>query len=239
MPNHDVTVRNPKFILALLFSISAWGLSLVSTSLCKYVNRSPVIDWGNVTNATIITAEENDHLKLAFNDHDIGFWQWQLEEKSQSYCNSHEACPNFDNKFRSAKVFSVLVIILGGIGFFGLVFHSCGYVTAKLLNMTTFFFALSTLFAGLTLLVLRSNVCTDPSFFDYLRHFYDIYFYEGFLVDRPTVESVSCSLSTGSTLTIVATVFWFFAFIFTAGVPRMAKEDIEEGWVPRGQRGLR
>ena len=65
------------------------------------------------------------------------------------------------------------------------------------------YFFLACLFQGLSLLMFRSNICSDPGFFS-------IYLTGTSAGDASgIVESVSCGLSTGSKLAISATVLYF------------------------------
>ena len=64
------------------------------------------------------------------------------------------------------------------------------------------YFFLACLFQGLSLLMFRSNICSDPGFFS-------VYLQGTDLDTGDVVESVSCGLSTGSKLAISATVLYF------------------------------
>jgi len=214
----------PTYILAVLLSAAAWGCSIASTAYCAYVTRDITLDPGY--NSTL-PEEVEEVVRLAFEDHGVGFWAWQLAGSCVTYCTSAGACPNFDTKFRSAKAFTTVTDILGGLAFFLLLFQMCNAVEEGILRFCALFFLLSTLFEGLTLLILRSNVCTEPGFFNYLYPFYPPEW------NLPEVQSVSCSLSLGSNLTIAATVCWFFAALVTAAVrPKDKGEGSPEEQAP-------
>ena len=58
------------------------------------------------------------------------------------------------------------------------------------------------LFQGLSLLIFRSNACA--------KGFFDPYFQNSTVNVEDAVESVSCSLSTGSKLAVAAIVLYFY-----------------------------
>jgi hypothetical protein len=106
--------------------------------------------------------------------------------------------PDFDTKFNSARAFTYVANIFGGIAFFTLWLASCCPISQSRLKCLSFHFFIATLFQGLTLLIFQSNVC-KPGFFS-------VYFPPNIDTGNVTSE-VSCSLSTGTNLAIVATAF--------------------------------
>lgn len=58
------------------------------------------------------------------------------------------------------------------------------------------------LFQGLSLLIFRSNACD--------KGFFSVYFQNSEVSAEDAVESVSCSLSTGSKLAVTAIVLYFY-----------------------------
>lgn len=113
--------------------------------------------------------------------------------------------PDFDTKFNSARALSITAIILGGAAWFSLMLGSCCKLDQSKLRGLSCYFFLATLFQGLSLLMIRSNVCT-PGFFN-------TYFTEPGTAAPSTIPAwmagVSCGLSKGSKLAISATVLWF------------------------------
>ena len=103
--------------------------------------------------------------------------------------------------------------IFGLLGMLTVVFSSCGFVESAVIKMCGLIFLLCTLFSGLTLLILRSNICTETGFFDYLFSLGNATYVE--------IESVNCTLSTGSNLAVTATVLWFVATTLCLMVPPM------------------
>lgn len=212
-------IGGPIYLVAVALSTSAWALSIAGTANCDYVKRDVTLVPDQ--NSTLPPQVE-ETLRLAFEDHGVGFWSWSLGGECMSYCNSWGACPNPDTKFRSAKAFSATTDVLGGLGMFVLWFMVCGPMDPGILRMCALFFFLCTLFEGLTLLILRSNVCNQVGFFGYLNPFWPE-------LPLPDVQSVSCSLSQGSKLSIGSTVCWFFAAAVTTAIrPKENRLNREE-----------
>jgi hypothetical protein len=112
--------------------------------------------------------------------------------------------PEFDTKFNSAKALAITASVLGGFAWFTLMFTSCCPISQRRLKALSFYFFLATLFQGLTFLIMKSNVCSKGFFSAYLMtngtlpaNFDDV------------IVDVSCSLDTGSKLSLSATVFYF------------------------------
>ena len=102
-----------------------------------------------------------------------------------------------------AYVSAFIANIFGGIAFFTLWLAACCPISqARLSGLScTFFFAC--LFQGFTLLIFQSNVCK--------KDFFAAYFPSVDTADY--VTSVSCSLDTGSSLAVSATVLYFFCML--------------------------
>ena len=118
------------------------------------------------------------------------------------------------------KAFAAVANILGGIGMVTLLFNIRGFVQPEKIKMCGLFFLLCTLFEGLTLLVLRSNICNETGFFSYIF----------FLGDVPDIEieSVNCTLTTGSNLAVAGTVLWFIAAQLCLMIPPIKPVDSAE-----------
>ena len=111
--------------------------------------------------------------------------------------------PWFDSNFTMSYVSSFIASVFGGIAFFTLWLAVCCPISqARLRGLScTFFFAC--LFQGFTLLIFQSNVCK--------KDFFAAYFPSVDTADY--VTSVSCSLDTGSSLAVSATVLYFFCML--------------------------
>lgn len=112
-----------------------------------------------------------------------------------------------DTKFNSARALSITGIVLGGAAWFTLMLASCCKLDQGKLNGLACYFFLATLFQGLSLLMLRSNICTPGFFSVYFTNPNDAS--AGTNETPAWMEGVSCGLSTGSNLAIAATVLWF------------------------------
>lgn len=71
------------------------------------------------------------------------------------------------------------------------------------------YFWFATLFQGLSLLIFRSSACS--------KGFFSAYFQDYSIEVEDAIESVSCSLSTGSKLAVAAIVLYFYCMCL---VPR-------------------
>jgi hypothetical protein len=92
---------------------------------------------------------------------------------------------------------------MGAFAWFALMLTLCCPISQKRFNGLGVFFSLAALFQGLTFLIMKSNVCEKEFFspyFDDVRNITDF---------NQVVVDVSCSLDTGSKLSINATVFYF------------------------------
>lgn len=108
--------------------------------------------------------------------------------------------------------------VFGGLGLAVLTVATCAHVKRSVLFTATTCFGIATLFQGLTLLIMRSNVC-QQGFFDP--------FYAGHGVSD-LVDSVSCGLSTGSKMAIASTVLYFWCQCCVGGaIPPGTSADFE------------
>ena len=107
-----------------------------------------------------------------------------------------------------AKVSTFLASIFGGIAFFTLWIALCCPMEQGRLKALACCFFLATLFQGLTLLIFASNVCKEGFFASY---------FPSVNGENPVlsniVQSVSCSLDTGSQLAVSATVLYFVSIL--------------------------
>jgi hypothetical protein len=108
-----------------------------------------------------------------------------------------------------AKVSTFLASIFGGIAFFTLWIALCCPIDQGRVKMLSCCFFLATLFQGLTLLIFASNVCKEGFFASYFPTL------NGVNPEQANiVQSVSCSLDTGSQLAVSATVLYFVCVLF-------------------------
>jgi Trk-type K+ transport system membrane component len=116
-----------------------------------------------------------------------------------------------------AKASTFIANIFGGIGFFVVFIAICCPMEQSRLKMLACCFFLATLFQGLTLLIFASNVCKEGFFASY---------FPSLNGENPVlsniVQSVSCSLDTGSQLAVSATALYFVCILLvqTAVAPK-------------------
>jgi hypothetical protein len=92
---------------------------------------------------------------------------------------------------------------MGAFAWFALMLSVCCPLSQKRFNGLVVFFSLATLFQGLTFLIMKSNVCEKEFFSPYFEDARNITDFDQVVVD------VSCSLDTGSKLSVSATVLYF------------------------------
>jgi hypothetical protein len=97
-----------------------------------------------------------------------------------------------------AQASSFIANIFGGVAFFTLCLSVCCPISQARIRVLSCAFFIACLFPGLTLLIFQSNVCKKDFFASYFPN-----------ADTTVVESVKCSLDTGSNLAVSATVFYF------------------------------
>jgi hypothetical protein len=118
--------------------------------------------------------------------------------------------PEFDTKFNSAKALAITASVLGAFAWFTLMFTTCCPISQRRLKALSFYFFLATLFQGLTFLIMKSNVCSKGFFAAYFPTPNSTFVTNitSAKFDEVVVD-VSCSLDTGSKLSLSATIFYF------------------------------
>ena len=112
-------------------------------------------------------------------------------QKCTSDCN-HFSFSEISDVY--AKAFTVVTDVLGAMGMSITFFSACDIVGPAVIKMCGLIFLLCTLFEGLTLLILRSNICTETGFFNYVFTLENVPYIE--------IESVNCTLTRGSNLAV-------------------------------------
>lgn len=107
--------------------------------------------------------------------------------------------PDFDSAFNAAKVFAVMANIWGAFAWFTILFASCCPLDNERLKGLSCYFVLAYICQAFTFLMFASNVC-DVGF---------LYQYYPALADANIVEDVTCSLGSGGSLAVSATVLYF------------------------------
>mmetsp|Transcript_4669 Transcript_4669/g.6826 ORF Transcript_4669/g.6826 Transcript_4669/m.6826 type:complete len:215 (-) Transcript_4669:217-861(-) len=178
---------------------------------------------------TLVGSFRCDFLKFtsvdgSFTDH-FGVWsfaQWAFISNGQEVY-VYEGCFHYsdsvviDSKWMAARVFSAIVLFGGTLFFMLNAYSACvGYDKRVEHSQACFGVCqlLLSLFAGLTLLILDSNLCKNNVLL-------------GELLNKILFND-QCELSTGANCFISATVFWFMAALCSLSASRSKKEEADE-----------
>lgn len=178
---------------------------------------------------TLVGVMRCDFLKFTsvdgtFTDH-FGVWQfgqWAYLTNGQEAwvyegCFVYPDSVVIDSKWMAARVFSAIVLFGGTLFFMYNAYSACVGYTDKMgtshacLGVCQL---LLSLFSGLTLLVLDSNLCKNNVLLGELL--------------RKFLFNDQCELSTGANCFISATVFWFAAALCSLSASRSKKEETGE-----------
>lgn len=187
-----------------VFGATAFLLNLIGSFRCDFLKFTAIND--------------------SFTDH-FGIWryaQWvAATDGTQIFwfagCFGYSDSVDIDSNWKAARAFSALVLIGGFLFFMLSAYSSCIGFNEKVgrphLAVGVSLLLLS-LFSGLTLLVLDSNLCKSNVLLRQL--FSDIIFPD------------QCELSTGANCFISATVFWFAAALCSLTASRSKSEEVEK-----------
>ena len=121
-----------------------------------------------------------------------------------------EACVNYpggtsvDSKWKSARAFSTMALIIGGVVTFWALLSGCLYPSRGTYKAGGLAYMICCLFMGLSLLMLDSNACHNNRLNEMLKEEMPIV---------PLTFPSSCSMAMGAKCTIAATVMWFLAAV--------------------------
>jgi len=158
------------YMMVTLCCTAAFFCGLYSTGYCDFVNRDITVSGGDVSAAcaTLGFASDATVCETFLGNQGIGFYGWQATiPVNQKVCLSYTQPvpgvgyvePKFDTKFNSAKAFSIVANIFGGLAFFTLFLATCCPLTQSRLKGLSCHFFIATLFQGLTLLIFKSDIC--------------------------------------------------------------------------------
>ena len=119
-----------------------------------------------------------------------------------------------DSKWNTAKAFTIIATVLGGIG----VFVSCAAIgIPKLWKLVSLLFLIATISQGLTFLFFQSNACYDgpPVETQGTSGLFDLQF-------------TQCGLGNAAILGIVATCLWFVSALAAVMAGKQAKAEVAE-----------
>mmetsp|Transcript_51480 Transcript_51480/g.95272 ORF Transcript_51480/g.95272 Transcript_51480/m.95272 type:complete len:219 (-) Transcript_51480:634-1290(-) len=207
--------------LMVILIITAWSLSLAMRADCSFVKRVVTlqVDLNGTGMLPDMPGSGDTMAELAFSNSGLGFDEWFLRDRCYDYC-MRGMCPSFDNNFNTAKAMCTAVNVLAGIGIITLLWQL--WFSTRSVKYTDFaiFFLICCLFQGLTLLILRSDLCNDLDFFEYIEIILNV-------TNSIEVTNVTCLLNRGSRMAIVATAFWFVAAVI-AMIEGDPDEDVED-----------
>lgn len=113
-------------------------------------------------------------------------------------CNNYPDGTSIDSKWKSARAFSMMALIIGGVVTFWALLAGCLYPSRGHYRTGGILYMLCCLFMGLSLLLLDSNACHNNPFLADLQ------------AESITFPS-SCAMAAGAKCAIAATVMWFVA----------------------------
>jgi hypothetical protein len=205
-----------KFCLTLIpgiFAAAAFIVTLFGGIYCRFLTIS-----------SIPGTEEEEPVTLQF-----GIWYYQSwvlvdsDEGPVAYqtCYKYPDATVFDAKWKSAKAFSTMAMIIGAIVGCLTLCAGCLYPTRKMYFAASMAYMICCLFTGLTLLMLDSNACNNNELVNQLAESEDITFQD------------SCSAGIGAKCILSSTVMWFAAAIgmLVAKPPQRSRvnTDTDEG----------
>ena len=207
MANSSLTLS----FLSSIFAAVAFFLSWSSAFSCNYVQ---------------FTTVQDSALSLGF-----GMWShnWYAITKSLGGSVLFQACIGYgsiaiDSAMKSARVFSILALVLGGTFFFSNLISGC--VTPNKRTNTRsegVAYLLACLFQGLSLLLLNSpTVCTNNQLITQLQS--EVEAAKNVEIDF----NETCAISTGARCCIAAIVFWFLAALTSCQATSAGRKE-EEG----------
>lgn len=179
----------PGIIAAIAFILSLFG-----GLYCKFLSFAST-DGGNTP------------------DLNFGIWYYQGWSVVQSQvqgtvilesCFNYPDGVNIDSKWRSARAFSTMTLIIGGVVTFWALLAGWLYPSKQTYKSGGMMYMLCCLFSGLSLLLLDSNACHNNSLITLLQE------------QTPDINLTfqsSCTMASGAKCTISATVMWFVAAI--------------------------
>jgi hypothetical protein len=205
------------FSILSLFSSAAFICGLFTTTYCDFLNRDIVFAPNFDRQSACLELDYEGTVLEPICDallskHGVGFYGWQATVPvDQEVCFSYTqllpdgtyVTPEFDTKFNSAWAFAITANVFGAFAFFTIALSACCQLEQARLNGMTGYFFLACFFQGLSLLMLKSDICSPGFFAQYFRNS-DV---EGG-VDS-IVSDVECSLGTGAKFAITATVLYF------------------------------
>ncbi|EED90614.1 predicted protein [Thalassiosira pseudonana CCMP1335] len=115
-------------------------------------------------------------------------------------CHQYDDGVDIDSNWKSARAFSTMALIIGGLITFWALLSTCLFYNKQMYRSGGGLFILCCLFQGLTLLFLDSNACNNNIYIEKVKQL------------MPAVNlqfEDTCSMGSGAKCAIAATVMWF------------------------------
>ena len=162
----------------------------------------------------------------------VGLWSYRTQEKVEFNGNTYmrTVCEYYDeldydydkdSRWRTVMAFSIMAPVLGGILLFCSCLAPCFSVNPAQWKLGGIFCLVVSIFQGVTLLSLQSDICLEnPAV--------------GFLESIPGSNQIlgtfpdECSWAAGFRLSITAVVFWFLAGVVILATPPPTKPAPDE-----------
>jgi hypothetical protein len=117
---------------------------------------------------------------------------------------------DLDSKTKTTMAFAIIAPVIGGVTLFFAYLVSCVTVSEHRWKSIGIIFILTSIFQGITLLILQSSICLNNPVLQVLES------------ERPDIRETfhdECKWEAGFRLNIAAVVFWFFAGFSTFVLP--------------------
>lgn len=176
--------------IPVILGWAALFLTMLGNVWCKFVSYT--VTGGLPSN---ITSTEEIHYGIFLRGERFINSNGDMKEG----CSSYPDYQDYDSKWITSKAFSIIVGVAGAFALFFGMWSTCLSPSENAWRIIGPLFILLSLFQGLTLLVLGSNMCDGQSMNQRLEQDYGLTFDD------------SCSLSMGANMCIASTTLWFVA----------------------------
>lgn len=106
---------------------------------------------------------EGDATDIAFNAFTLGIWSF-MDPLMPGFCFRYPSNLELDPYFQTSRAMAPISAILGGIMMVNFWFAACIGMTRSCWRFCGFILTLTTVFEGLTLIILKSDFCKQTNF---------------------------------------------------------------------------
>lgn len=158
----------------------------------------------------------------------FGIWTWESWTFVTSTGGStvvYETCSHYpsdekiDSNWKAARAFSTVALVVGGVFLFSNLILSCISSSQNKLRFEGLCFMLTSIFQGLSLLLLGSVLCNDNDLVIKLSEEINL---------RDFGMETTCSMHSGANCAITAVVFWFLAGLTSRMASLSEKSEVEK-----------